>query len=101
MLTYWEEHVLQFITKNQDKLDFSSLSENLIVTWNIIQTNSDKDWDWCGISCNPNITWDIIQDNPDKNWDWYTISYNEFTLEKKLFQEHIELLDKLIINNEY
>ena len=98
MLSYWEEHVLQFI-KNQDKLEFDYLSNNPIVTWNIIQANPDKDWDWNGISRNSNITWDIIQANPDKNWDWYSISCNKFTLEKKLFQEHIESLNKIVIDD--
>jgi len=23
---------------------------------------------------NPNITWDIVQANPDKPWDWYYLS---------------------------
>jgi hypothetical protein len=99
MLTYWEEHVLQFIIKNQDKLYFGNLSSNSIVTWNIIQAIPDKNWNWCNISRNPNITWDIIQSNPDKNWNWYYISLNKFKLEKKLFQEHIESLNKLVIND--
>ena len=123
MLTYWEEHILQFIVKNQDKLNFNLLSGNLNITWNIIQSNPDKNWNWCYISYNQNITWDIIQANPDKNlnwrgisinpnitcniiyanpdknWDWKNICFNKFTLEKKLFQENIESLNKLVIND--
>ena len=26
------------------------------------------------LSYNPNITWDIIQNNPNKDWDWNWIS---------------------------
>ncbi len=55
------------------------------ITFDIIQDNPDKPWDWLGISRNPNITWKIIQDNPDKNWSWYNISRNKFTKEKEQF----------------
>ena len=30
----------------------------------------DITWNWNGISKNPNITWEIIQNNPDKDWNW-------------------------------
>ena len=31
---------------------------------------------WHELSYNSNITWDIIQDNPDKKWNWEYISSN-------------------------
>ena len=71
------------------------------ITWDIIQNNPDKDWNWYWyiinpnitwdiiqnnpdkrlelvdyISRNPNITWDIIQNNPDKPWDWHRVYQN-------------------------
>ena len=39
------------------------LSEHQNITWEIIQNNPDKSWNWNAISQNPNITWDIIQNN--------------------------------------
>ena len=42
--------------------------DNPNITWEIIQNNPDKNWNWKWISKNPNITWDIIQNNPDKDW---------------------------------
>ena len=33
--------------------------------------NLDKDLDWAA-----NITWDIIEDNFDKPWEWYYVSQN-------------------------
>ncbi len=45
-------------------------------TWEFIQNNSSKRWNWQYISMNPNITWEIIQDNPDKPWNWDAISIN-------------------------
>jgi hypothetical protein len=30
----------------------------------------DKNWNWTGLSENPNITWEIVRDYPDKPWDW-------------------------------
>ena len=44
--------------------------------FDLIQANSDKEWDWFYISANPNITWEIIQANPYKPWDWSGISSN-------------------------
>ena len=41
----------------------------------MINNNSDKQWNWYFISLNPNITMEIIN-NPDKPWDWKCISHN-------------------------
>ena len=46
------------------------LSENPNITWEIIQANPDKEWNWYLLSGNPNITWDIVEANPDNPWDW-------------------------------
>ena len=35
-----------------------------------IKENPDKKWDYTMLSFNPNITWEIIQANPDKNWSY-------------------------------
>ena len=43
------------------------------ITWEIVQANPDKPWNYYEVSENPNITWEILQANPDKNWDYYTI----------------------------
>ena len=37
------------------------LSSNLNITWDIIQNNLDKEWDWGNLSDNLNITWEIIK----------------------------------------
>ena len=52
------------------------ISRNINITWDIIQNNPNKPWNWLGISINPNITWDIIINNPWKRWKWHQISLN-------------------------
>jgi len=74
-LSYNPNITWDIIQNNPDKYwDWSNISRNPNITWDIIQNNPDKDWDWQFISRNPNITWDIIQNNPDKDWDWTSIS---------------------------
>ena len=41
-------------------------------------------WDYDAITYNPNLTWDFIEENQDKNWDWKEISINPFTKQKQL-----------------
>ena len=44
------------------------LSLNPSITWDIVQANPDKPWNWYYLSKNPSITWEIVQANPDKDW---------------------------------
>jgi hypothetical protein len=65
------------IRNNPDKpWDWSLLSSNPNITWEIVRNNPDKDWSWYGLSKNPNITWEIVRDNPDKDWSWGWLSTN-------------------------
>jgi GTP-binding protein EngB required for normal cell division len=52
------------------------LSANPNITWDIVQQNPDKPWNWYVLSGNPNITWDIVQQNPDKPWELEMLSAN-------------------------
>lgn len=52
--------------------------ETTIITWDIIQNNPDKSWDWHWLSLNPNITWHIVAKNPHIPWDWPFLSSNKF-----------------------
>ena len=56
--------------------NWSYISVNPNITWEIIRDNPNKEWDWHSISYHPNITMDIIMDNRDKPWDWMAITYN-------------------------
>jgi len=53
------------------------------------------------LSENENITWDIIEKNPDKPWDWDYISKNEMNKGKEKWQLRrkkkikIEILKKI------
>ena len=67
----------EIIQANLDKpWDWNWISDNPNITWEIIQQNPDKPWDWSMISQNPNITWEIIQQNPDKSWNWDWMACN-------------------------
>jgi hypothetical protein len=52
------------------------LSRNPNITWEIVQANPDKPWDFVWLSANPNITWEIVQSNPDKPWNYDALSTN-------------------------
>lgn len=64
-----------------------SLSRNENITWDIVQGNPEKPWNWYGLSMNPNITIEIIMKNLDKPWVWRNFSNNTFEKEKKIFLE--------------
>ena len=73
----WSAKWFQFILDNPDKpWDWSKLSRNPNITWDIVQKVPNKQWIWCVLCQHPNITWDIVQQNPDIPWDWYGLSYN-------------------------
>ena len=67
------------------------LSYNPNITWDIVQQNPDKPWNWAYLSRNPNITWDIVQQNLDKRWDWSFLSLNPSFLcsEEDIFEFYI------------
>ena len=52
------------------------LSQNPNITWDVVNSNPDKPWDWFWLSRHPNITWDVITSNPEKPWDWSCLSRN-------------------------
>ena len=84
----WSQYWFQFILDNPDKdWDWSNISHNLNITWEIIQQNPNIHWDryWQSlcVSSNPNITWDIIRDNQDKPWNWTALSKNSMSKSKK------------------
>jgi hypothetical protein len=46
-------------------------------TWyDYILTHPDKPWNYTLISRNPNITWDIVQANPNLRWNYVSMSRN-------------------------
>ena len=67
----------EIIKSNPDKpWNYSELSLNSNITWKIVQANPDKPWDYCELSSNPNITWEIIKSNHDKPWNYSCLSQN-------------------------
>ena len=94
------KHVIDKLNDSKCKWDWNGLSQNPIITFDIVESNPDKPWDWRFLSRNPNITfdivkanpdkpwvlgylsrnpnitWDIVQTNPDKPWDWWWLSMN-------------------------
>jgi hypothetical protein len=74
------------------------LSFNPNITWEIVQANSDKEWDYEYMSTNPNITWDIIEFNPYLEWNNTVLSHNPQikSREKKMKGlSHIRMLSKI------
>jgi hypothetical protein len=67
------------------------LSANPNITWDIVQANPDKPWNFEWLSENPNITWDIIKDNPNKRWSFYSLSANKMSAAKEKYIEQMTL----------
>ena len=63
------------------------MSGNPHITWEIVQQNLDKPWDWYYLSKHPNVTFDIINQNSYLPWDWLGLSHNPFTAEKEAYEE--------------
>ncbi len=42
-----------------------------------IKLTPQKEWNYSGLSKNPNISWDIVLANPDKAWDYGYFSLNQ------------------------
>lgn len=59
------------------KWDFTYVSMNPNITWEIVKNNMNYKWSFKCLSQNPNITWEIIQNNPEYNWNMAYFSKNE------------------------
>ena len=57
-------------------IDYKELSKKSVVTWDIVQSHPDIDWDYDYLSENPNITVEIILSNLDKPWNYTILSAN-------------------------
>ena len=57
-------------------LNKSCLSENVLVTMDIIENHPDFGWDWGRVSANPNLTLDVMKRHPDKEWNFRNLSSN-------------------------
>ena len=67
-------------TKRVGEWNWTELSMNPNLTWNIIKENRDLPWNWRCIIQREFITWDIIQKNPYMPWeDMRDFSYNPTT----------------------
>jgi len=70
-------NLIKLIKNNPDKdWNYSYLSENLNITWEIVRDNPGKPWSWFYLATNPNLTWEIVRDNPDKDWHYGYLSEN-------------------------
>jgi hypothetical protein len=70
----WEIISNDLKTENPKPWYWYSISTRDFITWEIIESNLDKDWDWSCISYKKFITWENIESNLDKDWDWQYIS---------------------------
>ena len=61
------------------------MSWNKNITWDFIQKNLDKWWDWRGICCNHNITMENVDANVDEQWDWWGICRLPFNYDKEVY----------------
>jgi hypothetical protein len=56
--------------------NFSYLSRNRIITWEIVQANKHLPWDYRSMSANINITWEIVKSHPELNWSFDFLTSN-------------------------
>ena len=77
MLSHNPNITWEIVQANQDKpWNYGYLSYNPNITWEIVKANQDKPWNYRDLSENPNITWEIVQANQDKPWDYRILSNN-------------------------
>ncbi len=69
--------ILDKLCLENAKWNWSSLSSNENITWDIVKENIERPWDWRCLTMNKNITWEIIKENIDLPWNWYELSRNE------------------------
>lgn len=67
---------IEFQNNKNLNWDYTKLSSNEYITWNMIKDNLQKPWDFSKLSSNPIITWDIIENTPFLKWDWSSITVN-------------------------
>ncbi len=72
-----QSEYVESILRQENRIDWGTLSDNPNITWENIQQNTDKPWNWRSISQNPNITLENILQHPDKPWSWFCLSYNK------------------------
>jgi hypothetical protein len=70
---------------------YSHLSKNPQITWNIIQTETQMDWDRRRFSENPNLKISIIRNNPNIVWHWSAILTNEFLYNNVVFKREYKI----------
>jgi hypothetical protein len=58
--------------------NYSSLSMNPNITWEIVQANPEIPWSYGYLSVNPNITWEIVKNNSQVPWIYSDLSRNKF-----------------------
>jgi hypothetical protein len=93
----FRQHWFQFILDNPDKpWDYSTLSENSNVSWNIICKYPKKKWSLPHFCCNSNMTYDIYTNNDHLNWSsrcfLYLAKCSDVTLDTVLTMSQIPLV---------
>src|SRR5271154_984829 len=64
-------HLITLLKLQPDKnWDYTWLSENPSITWQIVKNNPNRNWNYNYLSHIPSITWEIVKANPDKNWNY-------------------------------
>ena len=61
---------------DKSAIDYKELSKKSVITWDIVQSHPEIDWDYDYLTENPIITLEIILSNPDKPWNYTILSAN-------------------------
>ena len=79
----FSEHFIQFIMKHMDyPWNWYDLSQNPLITFDIVETYRDLPWNLGTLSTNPNLTLDVIEKHIKNNqesffWTWDRLSINQ------------------------
>lgn len=76
ILTWDRIYQLYLAGKIKDSYFFRNISSSPIVTWEVVQSLPDKDWNWEMLSLNPNMTLEIVQANSGYSWSMKHFSAN-------------------------
>ncbi len=65
MLNYTRDVFGNRILENGEFIELVYPRQNPFITWDIVQANPDRPWNYTTLSRNPNITWEIVESNRD------------------------------------
>lgn len=90
---------LDKLSRFNDKLFYNVLSQNPTLTFDIVKSSLNKNWDWQQLSLHKNLTNSFVEKNIDLPWDWEWMSTNSNIDLVRLHKKFPHLIHERIVTN--